>query len=75
MRFDCMGVPIGASAVPLLEPDGTSQWMTSKLAEKHAQPGGGAHSSGSRSRRLLPARVERRLAAPLVDEFLGVAVR
>lgn len=37
MRFDFMGVPISASAIPLLEPDGTSRWMTSKLAEKYAQ--------------------------------------
>lgn len=37
MRFDFMGVPISASAVPLLEPDGTSRWMTSKHADKYAQ--------------------------------------
>ena len=37
LRFDFMGVPISASAVPLLEPDGTSRWMTSKLAEKYAK--------------------------------------
>jgi DNA polymerase-1 len=38
MRFDFMGVPISASAIPLLEPDGvTSRWMTSKLAEKYAE--------------------------------------
>jgi len=37
MRFDFMGVPISASAVPLLEPDGTSRWMTSRLAEKYAR--------------------------------------
>jgi DNA polymerase I-like protein with 3'-5' exonuclease and polymerase domains len=35
MRFDFMGVPISASAVPLVEPNGTSRWMTSKLADKY----------------------------------------
>lgn len=37
MRFDFMGVPVSASAIPLLEPDGTSRWMTSKRAEKYAR--------------------------------------
>lgn len=37
MRFDFMGVPISASAVPLIEPNGTSRWMTSKLADKYAE--------------------------------------
>jgi DNA polymerase-1 len=37
MRFDFMGVPISASAVPLVEPSGTSRWMTSKLADKYAE--------------------------------------
>jgi hypothetical protein len=37
MRFDFMGVPISASAVPLLEPDGASRWMTSKRAELYAE--------------------------------------
>jgi DNA polymerase I-like protein with 3'-5' exonuclease and polymerase domains len=37
MRFDFMGVPISASAVPLLEPDGTSRWMTSRQAEKYVR--------------------------------------
>jgi hypothetical protein len=36
MRFDFMGVPSSATAVPLLEPDGTSRWMTSRLAETYA---------------------------------------
>lgn len=35
MRFDFMGVPISASAVPLIEPGGASRWMTSKTAEKN----------------------------------------
>ncbi|MEU1240067.1 DNA polymerase A family protein [Micromonospora parva] len=33
MRFDFMGVPISASAVALIDEDGTSRWMTSKRAE------------------------------------------
>lgn len=36
MRFDFMGVPISASAVVLLDEDGTSRWMTSKRAEQIA---------------------------------------
>jgi DNA polymerase-1 len=36
MRFDFMGVPISASAIPLIDRDGRSRWMTSKLAEKIA---------------------------------------
>ncbi len=36
MRFDFMGVPISATAVVLRDEHGTSRWMTSKLAEKHA---------------------------------------
>jgi hypothetical protein len=43
MRFDFMGVPISASAVPLIEPDGTSRWMTSRLAETYAQQGRLSH--------------------------------
>lgn len=35
MRFDFMGVPISATAVTLLDENGDSRWMTSKLAEKH----------------------------------------
>lgn len=37
MRFDFMGVPISASAIPLIDLDGTSRWMTSKLAEQYAK--------------------------------------
>ena len=36
MRFEFMGVPISASAVTLIDRDGRSRWMTSKLAEKIA---------------------------------------
>ncbi|MGI5144817.1 DNA polymerase [Plantactinospora sp. CA-294935] len=34
MRFDFMGVPISASAIALIDEDGTSRWMTSKRAEQ-----------------------------------------
>lgn len=34
MTFDFLGVPISASAVPLLDETGVSRWMTSKTAEK-----------------------------------------
>lgn len=37
MRFDFMGVPISASAVTLIDEDGTSRWMTSKRAEAIAK--------------------------------------
>lgn len=37
MRFDFMGVPISASAVSLIDEDGTSRWMTSKRAEQIAK--------------------------------------
>jgi DNA polymerase I-like protein with 3'-5' exonuclease and polymerase domains len=36
MRFDFLGVPISASAVPLIDEHGVSRWMTSKQAEKNA---------------------------------------
>jgi len=34
MTFDFLGVPISASAVPLIDEKGESRWMTSKTAEK-----------------------------------------
>ena len=37
MRFDFMGVPISASAIPLIDENGISRWMTSKLAETYAK--------------------------------------
>lgn len=36
MRFDLRGVPISATAVELIDGEGASRWMTSKLAEKFA---------------------------------------
>lgn len=36
MTMDFMGVPITATAVPLLDTDGVSRWMTSSRAEKIA---------------------------------------
>lgn len=37
MRFDFMGVPISATAVKLIDHDGTSRWMTSDRAESIAK--------------------------------------
>jgi DNA polymerase-1 len=37
MTFDFLGVPISASAVVLLDAEGTSRWMTSKHAEQVAR--------------------------------------
>jgi DNA polymerase-1 len=36
MAFNFLGVPISASAVPLIDEHGVSRWMTSKTAEKIA---------------------------------------
>lgn len=36
MNFDFMGVPISASAIALIDEDGSSRWMTSKRAEQVA---------------------------------------
>lgn len=36
MTFDFLGVPISAGAVPLIDANGVSRWMTSKYAEKCA---------------------------------------
>jgi DNA polymerase-1 len=37
MRFDFRGVPISATAIELIDPDGTSRWMPSKTAEMYAK--------------------------------------
>jgi DNA polymerase-1 len=37
MRFDFRGVPISATAIELIDPEGVSRWMPSKTAEEYAK--------------------------------------